>query len=551
MSKPSRYTQDEIKRFVESGYWKTTISNVWNRNAKIYPDKDAIEDLRTTLTWTEARQWTDRVALNLLELGIKRDEVIVVQLPNCIELHLLRVACEKAGVLCVPVTANMREKEMQYILKFTDASAVIIPWKYRKFDHLDMIEDIRSGLPQLRHVFVVSDEVPEGMVSVRELVQKPLSNEEGKVSYLQERSYKPAEVSIINVTSGTTGLPKFVEYPAGANAAWGEGQAPLLKLTTDDIVAAIAPAARGPCLPVYYDAPWVAAKIVMLPWTGPEEILKAIEARQVTVACLVPTQLAMMMEQFKIGSYDLSSVRLWYSAGSLIPPSLVREVEQEVGGTVVSDYGAVDFGGMILPEPEDSQEVRMFTVGKPRFGTKIKLVDDSKKEVRFGNVGEILGRGSTCSSGYYKDPKTTNEAWDKDGWFAMGDLGKIDEQGNLVVVGRKKDLIIRGGQNVYPSEIEGLLINHLKIQDVAVVSMPDPIMGEKACAYVVPRPRQLLTLEEVVSFLREKNIAPFKLPERLEIVDKLPLTPQHKVDKRVLKEDIAKKIKTERKEDAR
>ena len=548
MAKPSRYMKEEIDGYVKSGYWKTTISSVWDQNAISYPNKDAIEDLRTTLTWAEAKQWTDRVALNLLELGIKRDEVVVIQLPNCFELHLLRIACEKAGVLCVPVTANMREREMQHILKFTSASVVVIPWKYRKFDHLDMIEDIRSGLPRLRHIFVVSDEVPEGVISVRKLAQEPLSNEERKINYLQKRSYKPAEVSIINVTSGTTGLPKFVEYPAGANAAWGEGQAPILKLTTADVVAAVAPAARGPCLPVYYDAPWVAAKIAMLPWNGPEEALKAIEAKQGTVVCLVPTQLVRMMEQFKLGNYDLSSVRVWYSAGAIMPPFLVREVEESIGGIVISDYGAVDFGGMIMPGLDDPQEVRMFSVGKPRFGTESKLVDDSGEEVGVGETGEVLGRGPTCSSGYFKDPKTSSEAWDRNGWFAMGDLGKIDEQGNLAIVRRKKDMIIRGGQNIYPSEIETLLINHPKIQDVAIVGMPDPVMEERACAYVVPKKEEAFTFGEMVAFLKEKKLSPFKLPERLEIVDELPLTPQHKVDKQMLKDDIAKKIKAEKKE---
>ncbi len=546
MAKPSRYTEAEIDKLVAAGFWKTTISNIWDRNASRYPDREAIADPRTTLSWASAGQWIDRMALNLLEMGIGRDEIIVIQLPNCIELHLLRVASEKAGVLCVPVTAYMREKEIQYILKNTEARAVVIPWIYRKFDHLGMIEHIRSGLPRLKHILIVSDQVPDGVLSVRKLAQEPLGRRFKEMSHLEERRYKPTEVSIINLTTGTTGLPKFVEYPAGANAAWGEGQAPLLRFGTTDVVAAIAPAARGPCLPVYYDAPVAAAKIIMLPWNGPEEALKAIEQNRITVACFVPAQLAMMMEQYKHGSYDLSSVRLWYSAGAIIPPPLVKEVEEKIGGITISDYGAVDFGGIIMPGLEESREVRMFTVGIPRYGTEVKLVDDNGKKVKKGNIGEILGRGPSCASGYYKDPKATSEAWDKDGWFAMGDLGKIDERGNLAIVGRKKEMIIRGGQNIYPSEIEGLLSAHPKIQNVAVVAMPDPIMGEKACAYVVLRGKETLTFEEMTSFLKEKDIAPFKLPERLEITDSLPMVSEQKVDKKALKQDITNKLSTEK-----
>ncbi|MBW1613088.1 MAG: acyl--CoA ligase [Deltaproteobacteria bacterium] len=546
MAKPSRYTREEIEKYVAKGFWKTTISNMWDRNANEYANKAAIEDLRTTLTWAGAKQWTDRMALNLLELGIKRDDVIVVQLPNCNELNLFRVASEKAGVLCIPVIANMREKEMEYILRYTDARAVVIPWNHRRFDHFGMIESMRSVLPKLEHVLVVDDKVPDGALSVARLANEPLGQRYTETSYLEERRYKPTETSIINLTTGTTGFPKFAEYPAAANAAWGEGQSPFLRLTLADIVAAIAPAARGPTLPVYYDAPWVGAKAVMLQWNGPEEALRAIEAKKVTVACLVPTQLAMMMEQFKIGSYDLSSIRVWYSAGALMPPSLLKEVEERIGGTVVIDYGLVDFGGLIVQDFEDPQGLRMHTVGKPRFGTEIMIVDEDGKAAKIGNVGEILGRGPTCSSGYYKDPKATSESWNKDGWFAMGDLGKIDEQGNLSVVGRKKDMIIRGGQNIYPSEIENLLITHPKILEVAIVAMPDPVMGEKACAYVVLRTGESLILEEMTAFLREKNIASFKIPERLEIIDRLPVVSGQKVDKKSLGQDIAKKLSNEK-----
>lgn len=552
MAKPSRYTEEEIQTNVESGAWKTTISQLWDQNATRYPHKEAVEDPFAKLTWAEAKQWTDRVSLNLLELGIERDDAVVIQLPNWNELPLLRVACEKAGVLCAPVQVNLRQKEMEYTLRYLNAAVVVIPWKFRGFDYLQMIENIRPNLPRLRHVLMVSDKVPEEVLSVRKLATEPLG-QKYNIQHLQEQRYKPTEVSIINHTTGTTGFPKFAEYPAGANAAWGEGQVPNLKLTINDVIAAVAPAGRGPCLPVYYDAPWVAAKVVMIPWGGGEkgaqEALKMIEARKVTVVCVVPTQLAMMMEQFKLGNYDLGSVRVWYSAGALIPPSLVEEIERKIGGIIISNYGGVDFGGLINLSVEDSREIRKVSVGRPCFGSEIKLVDNSGQEVGAGETGEILGRGSTCSSGYYKDPEKTKETW-KDGWFAMGDLGRLDERGNLMIVGRKKDMVIRGGQNIYPAEIENLLLTHPKVQDIAIVGMPDLVMGERVCAYVVPKPGQIFTFEEMVSFLREKGIASFKLPERLEVMDRLPLVADQKVDKKALRQDITSKLILE-KEDAR
>ncbi|MDP2646697.1 MAG: AMP-binding protein [Desulfobacterales bacterium] len=544
MSKPSRYSDAEISKLISDGFWKTTISTLWDQNAENRPSSQAICDPRAGLTWAEARQWTDQMALNLIGLGIDRDGVVVVQLPNCIELHLLRVACEKAGLLCAPVTVNMREKEMRHILRFTEARAIAIPWKYNKFDHLKLVETMRSDLPYLKHILLLSDKVPQGKRSVRRLFREPPAGGLNDASLLARRRYRPAEVSIINHTTGTTGRPKFVEYPAAANAAWAEGQVPVLHITGADVIAAFAPAARGPSLPAYYDAPWAGAKIVMHPWDGPDGALRAMEKHRVTVACLVPTQLAKMVEQFKAGAYDLSSLRLWYSAGAIIPPSLVKEAEERIGGAVISDYGAVDFGGLILPAMDDPRHVRMHTVGKPRFGTEIKIVDDHDVEVSPGKMGEIWGKGPSCASGYFKDPQATLECWNSDGWFAMGDLGSLDENGNLMIVGRKKNVIIRGGQNIHPGELEGLLISHPKIKEAAVVRMPDELMGEKACAYVALHPGEAMAFEDMISFLTQQHIAAFKLPERLEILENLPLISDQKIDRSTLEKDIAGKLAT-------
>ncbi|MBI2851180.1 MAG: AMP-binding protein [Chloroflexi bacterium] len=546
MAKPTwPNKQIEVNKYVADGTWRTTISRVWDQNAAEVPAKDAIEDTATRLTWANAKLWIDRVALILVEAGIGRDEVVAVQLPNSVELHLMRVACEKAGVLCLPILSNMRESEVKYSLAYTDAAAVVIPTVYRNFDYAAMIEKIRPTLPKLRHVFVVGGEALEGCLSITELVKQPIEKRFSP-DLLEQRRYQPQDVSFIGLTSGTTGFPKFVEFPAAASGV-ADDFIDIMSLTSDDVVGAIAPAARGPNTVVYLAAPKAKAKIVMLPWNGAKEALEWIERKRITVACLVPAQLAMMREETEKQRYDLSSVRIWLSAGSLLPPSLAEAVETRMGGVVLSQYGAVDFGVATIPLPEDSFEVRTLTVGKPRCGTRIKIVDDSGQEVNRGDSGEILGRSLYSALGYFKDSKATEAAWNKDGWYATGDLGRVDKEGNLAIVGRKKDLIIRGGQNIYPAEIENLLVNHPKIRRVAVVAMPDPIMGEKACAYIVPAGEELLTMEEMVSFLKEKGIAPFKMPERLEIVDKFPMVSDgQKIDKKALAQDISQKLNAER-----
>lgn len=200
---------------------------------------------------------------------------------------------------------------------------------------------------------------------------------------------------------------------------------------------------------------------------------------------------------------------------------------------------------MTLHSHSDSARVRLRTIGKPAGGNEVRLIDDAGKEVPEGHSGEIQVRGPTLISGYYDDPASTRAVWTKDGWYKTGDLGNFDEQGNLVIVGRKKDIIIRGGQNIYPVEIENLLLTHPKVSNIAVVKMPDPVMGEKACAFVVPKEGRDFTIEEMASFLSEKGIAPYKTPERLEITDTLPLMADgQKVDKNVLERDIEEKLRT-------
>jgi len=546
MSKPTRYTPELVAEYTQKGYWDSiSLSGLWDRNAGAHSQREAIVDSRTRLTWGEAKRWIDRMALGFIEQGIKRDELVVLQLVNSVELCLTRVACEKAGILCLPVLRTLHEKDMEYILREAGAVGVVIPDQFRGYNYIEMIETIHSRLPQLRKVFVLGKEVPQWAVSFQEIIQQPLEDKYPK-DYLERVRYKPTEVSLINPTTGTTGFPKFAEYPACARLTFGKGAIDALHLTSDDILAALSPAPGGPNVPVYFAAPRVAAKVVFLERFEAEEAPKLLEREQVTIACGVPAQMALLSQRPDLDRYDLSSVRAWWCTGAGLPYRVGKEFENRTGIKVVNDYGGVDFGGIVACGPDDPPDVRLLTVGKPRAWTEIKIVDDAGQEVPEGEVGKVWGRGPACSSGYYKDPETTWQSWTKDGWFNTGDLGKFDEQGNLVIVGREKDIIIRGGWNIYPKEIETILLTHPKVQDVAIVGMPDPVMGEKPCAYIVPKPAQGLTMEEIVSFLQQEDIPSYKLPERLEILDKLPMVADgQKVDKKLLRQDINQKLKAE------
>ncbi len=209
MAKPTRYTSRQIAQFVKNGTWQTTVSRLWDSNAEQYPRKKAIEDLTRGYTWAEARAWTDRLALGLIEMGINRDEVVVLQLPNSVELHLLRVACEKAGILCIPVLSNMRESEMKYILQYTKAVALVITPEFRGFNYAEMVGNLRPELPNLRHVLIAGGEVGGSGVSIDSLAEQAVETHYPP-DYLESRRYRPEDVSIVCRSSGTTGFAKVV-----------------------------------------------------------------------------------------------------------------------------------------------------------------------------------------------------------------------------------------------------------------------------------------------------------------------------------------------------
>jgi non-ribosomal peptide synthetase component E (peptide arylation enzyme) len=240
--------------------------------------------------------------------------------------------------------------------------------------------------------------------------------------------------------------------------------------------------------------------------------------------------------------YNLSSLRFIRSAGGYLPPQVAEEAEKKYKAIITSDLGTQDVGSVSGCTIDDPGEIRRRTVGRMLPGNKVKLLDDNGKEVKEGEPGQLWFRGPHAPAGYYRDPEATAPVFDKNGWTTTGDIVK-SEDGCLWIMGRSKDMIIRGGQNIYPAEIEGILNEHPKVTNVAIVGYPDKEMGERACAYVVLKVGETFTKDEMVQFLKSKKLAAFKLPERLEVVSALPVVGDSgKVDKKVLKTELEKKV---------
>ena len=545
MVRPSIYTQKEIDKFIADGYWDRANSlDVWERNANKYPDDEAVVDSKSRLTWSEVKRRSDRIAISFLELGMEKDQILLIQLPNCAELPVLRLACEKAGIIPLLAGRMLRSVEIKSLIKQSLAVGAIIPWQFRTFDYLKMIEEIQPELPSLRHIFIVGDKVPDGKISIKEIMNQPLESRYPS-DFFNKTRIGPTEVCSIVHTSGTTGVPKLIER-IGARFGSSRDAIERHNWNRQDVFGAFAPAVTGNCEHhSYFTMPYLGVKCIMMEHFDAEEAIKLIEREGITIASVVPAQLTMMLDHPNLGQYDLSSCRCAFSSGSpLSYPNAIR-LEERTRCRIINAYGAQELPGISTTSISDPREVRLLTAGKPYSGNEIKIVDDSGKEVEQGEVGEIMIRGPFASAGYYKAPELNEKVWTDGRWFKIGDYGKLDAEGNLIIIGRTDDVILRGGQNIYPAEIEILLADHPNIEGVAVVGMPDRVMGQKCCVFIVPRHSEIPTFDEIVSFLKNKGIAPYKLPERLKVIDELPYTKEQKIDKKALRIKIAEELKRE------
>lgn len=545
--KPIRYKKEMVDEFIRDGYWtRETFYDFWDRNAQKYGDREALVDSKYRLTWAEAKHLIDAIAVSWIEMDIPRFARIIIQSPNSVYGFLSRIACERAGLISLTVYPYLRQRELEYMVEKTEASAVIIPHIYRKFDYLEMYKDLQSRFPHLKSIFLFEDKVPdsapEETYSLTKLAKKR-SEKPIDESVLKERRLDPVwNVALLTTTSGTTGLPKLVEWPTAPRICTSKGRVDIWSLTKDDITMAIAPHAGGAAGTLtYFAAPLAGAKTVMLEEFSPEGALELIEKEKATAIGVVPTHLIKMLEA-NTSKYDLSSLRFIRSAGGYLSPQVAEEAENAFGAVITSDLGTQDMGSVSGCRVKDSKDLRRRTVGRMLPGNRVRLMDEDGNEVPEGEPGILYFRGPHAPAGYYRDEKLTSTVFDPDGWTTTGDIVKFDQE-CLWILGRAKDMIIRGGQNIYPAEIEGLLNNHPKVASVAVVGYPDREMGERTCAYVIPKSSQEFTFDEMVDFLKGKKLAMYKLPERLEIVDDFPTVGDSgKVNKETLKKDIAEKV---------
>lgn len=506
-------------------------------------DESAVVDDDRTLTWNQIRDEATRVAAGLRERGVDPGDPVAYQLPHVAEWHVARLGIGKAGAIAVPLIPRFREQEMTHVISTVEATAYIGPAEYRDYEHVDIVADLREEVDALEHVFSVGGDHPAA-TPYEELVDTDTTG-------FSPESIDPDYPDTLNTTSGTTGTPKVYYLQQNGRLTMAKDMIGRFSMTSYDETLVLAPIqqATGELLS-YYTLLVSGGTVLITQASDPGDQWAAIDEYDPSFVAAIPTQMTKMMNADETDEHTLESVRVFLNAGAPLPGSTARFFEDK--GTITGNFYGASEGG--LPQavcPMDAEEVRFTTVGKPVQSMETKVIDHDDEELANGEVGEVIWRGGNQGFGYYDDPETTAKVFDIggpwEGWFHSGDAGRIDDQGNLSIEGRMDDMIIRGGQNIYPQEIEDALMKHPAVEEAAIVGMPDPEYGQRACAYVVPAGGTEPSLEDLVEHLDDDGFAKFKWPERLELIDELPRSPGGKIQKTDLEEDIRARLEEERK----
>lgn len=518
-----------------------TFQDLLDRAVKAFPDKTFIVDSKREITYRQFDLEVRRLALNLLKLGLRKEDLVSVQLPSRIEHFVAMMAIMRIGAIHMPLSPRIGRGDLERLTSLGSPAAAFIPDEFGGAKYLPIYKELRSKLPGLRHILVAGggkEDYGEGILSFDKLVGEPLEKDYPE-NYLDRRRPSPTDLCLIQLTSGTTGWPKGSMHNHETCLS-GPILGYQIAAQPDDVSLCFPPAFHTGGTTVFTLALFYKNSIIIMDRFRAEEALRLIDQRGVSMLFGVPTHFADMLNTPNFEKYNLRSLRFALSMATLLPPALASKMEKRLGCHVHIYYALTESkaSGSFVLLTEQNEQVRYNTLGSPTPYTQIKIVDDAGMKVAQGKPGEILIKGPGTFVGYYNNPELTREGFDKDGYFRTGDLGAFDEWGNLKMTGRKKDMIIRGGENIYPKEIEDELLKHPRIKDVAIVGAPDERLGEIICACIVPEAGEVVTLEELVSFLRGK-IETHSLPEMVKIMGSFPRTESGKVLKARIKQEIS------------
>ncbi|WP_139489097.1 AMP-binding protein [Brevibacillus dissolubilis] len=536
-----------------------TIGDLLDETASRYPQKQALiyKERNLRYTFEEFQQLCNQVAKGLMSLGIQAGENIAIWATNVPEWVTAQFASAKMGAVLVTVNTSYRVHELEYLLRQSESTTLILIDSYRDASYLEMIREIcpeldscepgelvSERLPHLKNVIYIGNERQPGMFLWSDLLSRAMNvTEEERIA--RQASLEPDQVINMQYTSGTTGFPKGVMLTHNNIVNNAIQVASCQNLGPEDLV----------CIPVPFfhcfgcvmgTLACVATGATMVPVISfhPKTVLEVVEAERCTALYGVPTMFIAELNEPEFDKYDLSSLRTGIMAGSTCPIEVMKAVVNRMGASEVTiAYGQTESSPVITQTvPEDSIERRVSTVGRALGPVEVKIIDpETGATLPTGVQGELCTRGYHVMKGYYNMPEQTYKAIDNEGWLHTGDLATMDEEGYFRITGRLKDMIIRGGENIYPREIEEFLYTHPKIVDVQVVGVPDAKYGEQVLACIKIKEGESLTEEEVKAYCDGK-ISRFKIPHYIQVVTEYPMTASGKIQKYKLREMAMKEF---------
>jgi 2,3-dihydroxybenzoate-AMP ligase len=539
------YREEDAEKYNKLRWWfGLTLGDLLDRAADIHPDKEAFVDGKTRLTYGEAREKANKLAVGLMDLGIQPLDRVLVQLPNWNEFVFAYFALQKIGAIVVLLIDRYRQLEINHLIGLTGATGWIVASRYRKTDYIPIIRDVLKEHPEVKNVVTVrgDEELPpfsrlERLIEAAELTKENMAR-------LEARRPDPMQVAHMGPTGGTTGTPKIVPRTHNSLVTGIQFCSESWDQCIEDINLIAGPIGHDLTFSKgFMGSVLTLGKVVFLDSTEHKEICETIERERVTSIVWVPTLAQRMLQYEGLNQHDLSSLKKMHSGGGASHPDLVKDVTEKLKMKFYNAYGATE-GMTTITRTTDDLEVICTTVGRPTcpYDT-YKVIDFDGNELPPNADGELVLKGPGVFTGYYSNPEENERVFTQDGFFRTGDVAKIDEKGYIRITGRIKEMINRGGESISATEIERLITRHPDVAVVAVIPMPDPLMGERVCAYVQPKTGAHLTFDGIISFLKKQKASVLQLPERIEFIDAMPYTGVQKVDKKSLREDIEKKLK--------
>ncbi|HWE73230.1 MAG TPA: AMP-binding protein [Stellaceae bacterium] len=536
------FPPDFAARYRAKGYWEDkSLRDEFAAVFEKYGPRVCIIDRDRQITYAELDRLSTNLALNLLELGFKPLDRVVPTLPNVAEFVILYFALQKLGCIPIAALATHRYNEVSQFVRLSQAVACFYPERQSDFEFAPMVRRVREESPCCKFAITLGKPAADEL-SLQDLINTPAKL---PVSELDKLKLEPTDPCIFQLSGGTTGIPKLIPRTHNDYAYNSKQASKVCGVKGDSVLLLMLPIAHNLPLacPGIQGFMFNGGKIVLSQTTRPEEIFPIIARHKVSHIKVVPALLIRLINSPDVTKHDTSSVRYIQSGGQRLQPEVRIKTKELIPTTFVQENFGMSEGMLMFAKIDDPEPVRMETVGFPICeDDEVLLLDDEDNVVPKGEVGEFCARGPYTLRGYYGTPEHNQKAFTPDGFYRSGDLMRQHPSGAYMVEGRKKDVINRGGEKISAEEVENLILSHPSVQNVACIAVPDPDMGERMCACVILHAGKTLTLKELTDFLQTKEIAKYKLPERLEAMDDFPLSKFGKVAKNVMVEMISAKM---------